>query len=168
MHNNRPNARAGFIAAFIAAPLIALGACSRGGDDNVADAACEGPGIAVSDAWMRAARPGQPTSAAYLTLCNGAEADDVLISVSLAGAQHAELHQTTMKQNGVASMASSPGLTLPAGSTASLAPGGAHIMLIGLGKAFAPGDAPVLQLQFENAPALEVALEVRSITDQPR
>ncbi|VAW03842.1 hypothetical protein MNBD_ALPHA05-1370, partial [hydrothermal vent metagenome] len=53
-------------------------------------------------------------------------------------------------------------------STASLAPGGAHIMLMGLGKAFAPGDAPVLQLQFENAPAMEVTLDVHSITDQPR
>jgi periplasmic copper chaperone A len=162
MHSNRPGA------VFIAALLIALGACSRGGSDNLADAACEGAGIAVSDAWMRAARAGQPTSAAYLTLCNGAAADDVLISVSLAGAQHAELHKTTMKQNGVASMASSPGLALPAGSTASLAPGGGHIMLMGLEQAFAPGDAPVLQLQFENAPALEVALEVRSITDQGR
>lgn len=155
-------------AVFTAALLIALGACSRGGSDNLADTACEGPGIAVSEAWMRAARAGQPASAAYLTLCNGAEVDDALISVSLVGAQHAELHQTSMKQNGVASMASSPGLALPAGAPAALAPGGAHIMLMGLEKAFEPGDAPVLQLQFKNAPAMEVALEVRSITDQPR
>jgi periplasmic copper chaperone A len=162
MHSNKPRA------VLIAALLIVLGACSRGGSDNLADAACKSPGIVVSDAWVRAARAGQPTSAAYLTLCNGAEADDVLIRVSLAGAQHAELHKTTMKQDGVASMTSSPGLALPAGTTASLAPGGAHIMLIGLDQAFAPGDAPVLQLQFEKAPVMEVTLDVRSITDQER
>jgi len=165
MHSKKP--RAVFVAALVATSLIAIGACSRSSNDN-ASTACEGPGIVVSEAWMRAARAGQPASAAYLTLCNGAETDDALISVSLAGAKYAELHRTTMKQNGVASMAPSPGLSLPAGMPATLAPGGAHIMLMGLEQAFSPGDAPVLQLQFENAPALEVTLEVRSITDQGR
>ncbi len=165
MRIQKPGKRPVIIAALVAAPVIALGACSPDGDNSNA-VACEGPGVVVSEAWMRAARENQPMSAAYLTLCNSADADDALIGASLAGAQHAELHQTTMKQNGVASMTSSPGLALPAGAPATLAPGGAHIMLMGLEKAFEPGDAPVLLLQFENAPAMEVTLEVRRITDQ--
>ncbi len=169
MRIQKPGIRPVIIAALVAAPVIALGACSQdGADSNAAATACEGPGVVVSEAWMRAARAQQPMSAAYLTVCNGADADDALIGVSFAGAQHAELHQTTMKEGGVASMTTSPELALPAGEFASLAPGGGHIMLMGLEKAFEPGDAPVMQLQFKNAPSIEVVLEVRAASEQSR
>jgi len=150
--------------AFLAALVACLAGCSgdRAKSEAASGAICESSGVAASGAWMRAARASQPTSAAYLTLCNGAAADDALISVSFAGAQSAELHITTMNEDGVASMAPADKLALPAGGIASLAPGGAHIMLIGLMGAFEPGDAPVLQLQFKNAPPMDVVLEVRS------
>ncbi len=124
-------------------------------------AACASEDVSVSDAWMREARVGQPTSAAYLTLCNGSSIDDALVGVTFAGADAAELHITNMGSDGMASMAPSHTIPVAAGATATLEPGGAHVMLIGMQEAFAPGDKPTITLKFENAPPATIELEVR-------
>lgn len=147
-----------------AAALLA-GCGGDAGETASAANACGGDGVVVSNAWARAARAGQPTSAAYLTMCNGAAADDALIAVSMDGARAAELHVTSMSAQGVASMAQAEKITLPAGETVLLEPGGAHVMLIGLDRAISPDDAPSLRLEFEHAPPQEIVLEVRAVAD---
>ena len=105
--------------------------------------------------------PVSPPSAAYVTLTNCSGADDALVGAAFAAAAAAELHVTAMSSEGVASM--TPGKTLPivAGDTITLAPGGAHIMLIGLADAVAVGGAPAMTLEFENAPPITVTFDVR-------
>lgn len=143
--------------------LALLSACGNGAEENTAaqTAACSGGGVWASDAWIRAARAGQPTSAAYLTLCNGEETDDKLTSVAFDGAGAVELHVTQMSDDNMASMTPSHGIPIGAGENAVLEPGGAHIMLIGVSEALAPGDTRNLTLSFENAPDLVVEFEVR-------
>jgi len=143
--------------------LALLSACGNGAEETTTGqtAACSGGGVWASDAWIRAARAGQPTSAAYLTLCNGAEADDVLRSVAFDGADAVELHVTQMSDDNMASMTPSQGIPLAAGENAVLEPGGAHIMLVGVNEALAPGDKHALTLSFENAPDLVVEFKVR-------
>ncbi|MHA7871090.1 MAG: copper chaperone PCu(A)C [Hyphococcus sp.] len=142
--------------------VLCLAACSETAapDGPSAGADCAGDGISVSDAWARAAQPGQPMSAAYLTLCNGGTADDMLVAASFDGASATEIHVTSVNEDGVASMAPADGVAIGAGDHAKLEPGGAHIMLIGLTDALAPGDAPVITLEFENAPPIDITLEV--------
>ncbi|WDI31658.1 copper chaperone PCu(A)C [Hyphococcus flavus] len=138
--------------AFLAA--VFLGACSAGNQND-----CSSDSITVSEAW---ARPGQNMSAAYLRICNGADSPDKLVSASFNGADAVELHTTTLDEEGVARMAPmTDGLELPTGSEVVMEPGGAHIMFIGLTSAIEEGDEPVLSLKFENAPPVEIALEVR-------
>ena len=143
--------------------LAFLSACGNGAEENAAPhaPACSGGGVWASNAWIRPARAGQPTSAAYLTLCNGAEADDALTSVAFDGAGAVELHVTKMSDDNMASMTPSHGIPLTAGKNAVLEPGGAHIMLIGVNEALTPGDRRTLTLSFENAPDLVVEFEVR-------
>jgi copper(I)-binding protein len=53
------------------------------------------------------------------------------------------------------------GLELPAGKTVSLAPGGYHVMLIGLGQPLKAGSTFDLHLSFEKAPEQTVSVQVR-------
>lgn len=127
--------------------------------------ACEGDGVVISDAWARAAHAGQPTSAAYFTICNGGQSDDALVAVSMAGVRAAEIHVTTVSEEGTASMAPADEIALPAGRSVSLEPGAAHVMLIGVERAMSPNNAPTIRLEFKNAPPQEITLDVRELTD---
>lgn len=149
--------------ALLGLSLALISACGNGPEENTAaqTADCAGGGIWASDAWIRAARAGQPTSAGYLTLCNGADADDALTSVAFDGVNAVELHVTQMSDDNMASMTRSQGIPLTAGENAVLEPGGAHIMLIGVNEALAPNQKLNLTLSFKNAPDLVVEFEVR-------
>ncbi|WP_425409382.1 copper chaperone PCu(A)C [Hyphococcus sp.] len=144
-------------------PFSVLAVLGAAGCANEAQSDCAGDGVVVSDAWTRATTPAQKMSAAYVQLCNGADVADKLVSVTFDGADAAELHTTRMNEAGVASMAPlTDGLPLPSGEAVSMAPGGAHIMLIGLSNAFEDGDDPSLTLNFENAPPQTIIFEVRA------
>lgn len=152
------------IAVFSSLAIILTACGGSDGGDAKEQAACGGDGIVASEAWMRAARAGQPTSAAYMTLCNGGSENDHLVAARFAGANAAELHMTTMSAENVASMSPTAGIDLAVGKSVALEPGGAHIMLIGLQEALEAGDEPTLILEFETAPPATIILEVRDET----
>ena len=52
------------------------------------------------------------------------------------------------------------GLEIPAGATVALAPGGYHIMFMGLNQAFVEGESITITLVFEKAGSVEVELPV--------
>lgn len=148
---------------FSVLPALLIAACA--GPENVA---CNGEeGIVASSAWVRAADAGRTMSAAYVELCNGG-AEDRLIAVRFDGAEAAELHQTTIDDNGVARMTpAARGMALPSKDTLNLEPGGAHIMLIGLQKPLPVGEETAITLEFEKAAPLTLMFEVRSLADAP-
>jgi periplasmic copper chaperone A len=154
------------LAILISAAALLLSACSGAvdGEDANYGKVCTGEGVAAAGAWIRPARAGQPTSAAYLTLCNNSDADATLIGASFAGANATELHISKMSSASMASMTHAIELTVPAGSTIVLEPGGAHIMLIGLTDALTLGDDAMITLEFKHAPSVDVAFEVRKDT----
>ena len=74
----------------------------------------------------------------------------------------AMLHETTRKGT-MSGMADMNGLDLPAGQPVALAPGGMHIMLMGLRHGLAAGDQLSLDLTFAHAPALHVRVPVQPL-----
>lgn len=152
-------------AALAAISLLAV-ACGGGRQPDAGESASPcagGDGIVISDAWMRAAPAGRPMSAAYLTLCNAGEAPDRLLRVSTDAAGAAELHESRRGDSGVTSMTPVDGLALAPDEAVALAPGGAHIMLVGLTRAVEAGDTIALTLEFENAPPQTIIVEARSL-----
>ncbi len=142
--------------------LALLTACTQ----QETTTACAGDEIIASNAWVRAAGEGSPMSAAYVELCNGGDTADRLIAARFDDAGAAEVHVTRMSEDGVASMAPAEGgLELPAHEKTELAPGGAHIMLIGLTGPLEEGEEAALTLEFENAEPLNLMFEVRSRVD---
>ena len=119
--------------------------------------ALSGPGQELAKGDLTLVRPQvraslgrSPNTAAYVTIRNRGSRPDRLLSASCTCAARVEIH-THQMQGGVARMTRVPALAVPARGQAVLAPGGAHLMLIGLKQPVREGADPALTLVFERA-----------------
>lgn len=114
-------------------------------------------GIELTDAW---ARPGGghgmvgdmqgANSAVYMVIRNHSANNDVLLMAESDIAEAVELHKSEMK-DGIMTMNPVESIEIPAGGQVELAPGGLHIMLIGLKKELKTGEKFTITLVFEKA-----------------
>ena len=116
------------------------------------------PDIVIMEPYARAAIP---DGAVFMKLMTAGGADDRLISAQTDVADTVELHESKMDKNGVMSMSPVPNIPVPAGGSATLEPGGLHVMLIGLNRELAVGDQFSLTLNFEKSGPRTVEVEVR-------
>jgi copper(I)-binding protein len=114
--------------------------------------------IRVEDAWSRAAVQGG-TGVVYLTITDGG-APDRLMSITAPVATKAELHESFTEQ-GVAKMRGISALPVTAERAVTLAPGGYHIMLMGLKQALKAGDSFPVTLSFERSGPVTAVVTVR-------
>ncbi len=105
-------------------------------------------GIAVSDAWSRAAMAGR-TGVVYLTITD-AGAPDRLTGASSPVAATATLHES-IDDHGVMKMRPVAAVPVQQGEPLTLGPGGFHIMLEGLKEPLQPGQTFPVTLTFANA-----------------
>ncbi len=115
-------------------------------------------GVAVEQPWTRAAPQGG-VGGAFMTLRNTGTTEDRLLAVTSPLAGKVELHETR-RDGDVMRMRPVDTIPLPAGAAVALAPGGLHVMLIGLQKPLAAGERVPLTLRFERAGAVTVEAEV--------
>ncbi len=115
--------------------------------------------IGIEHPWSRATPPGARTGAGYFVLTNTGSADDKLVSASSPAAEKVEVHEMSIK-DGIMNMRRVDVLTIPAGGTASLSPGGYHLMLMGLKAPFKEGQMIPVTLTFEKGGPVEVELQV--------
>jgi copper(I)-binding protein len=115
-------------------------------------------GVAVEQPWTRAAPQGG-VGGAFMTLRNTGTTEDRLLAVTSPLAGTVELHETR-RDGDVMRMRPVDTIPLPAGAAVALAPGGLHVMLIGLQKPLAAGERVPLTLRFERAGAVTVEAEV--------
>ena len=141
---------------------FAVAACGSGGSAGASPTAVAGGPLTFRDAWVRAAQAGG-TSAAYMALTNGRVAPEVLTGVSAPDlTASASLHETSSDASGMTGMQSLDSITIPAGGTVALEPGGYHIMLMDLTKELKAGDRVTLVLTFQQAGVVNVTAEVRA------
>jgi periplasmic copper chaperone A len=114
--------------------------------------------ITVETPWSRAAGAGGQ-GAGFVTIRNSGAADR-LLSASTPAAGRTELH-TMIRDGDVMRMREVEAIAVPAGGAVTLAPGGLHIMLIGLTRPLAVGEAVPLTLVFERAGSVTVELAIR-------
>lgn len=147
--------------------------------------------LEVTDAWARTSPAVATAGAAYLEITNGTETDDVLVSASVdeSVAATVELHETTaVEGDGDAGMGEGSGgdmgegttdtsmagapmmqmqpvedISVPAGETVSLEPGGLHLMMLDLAEPLEVGTTIELTLTFEQAGEVVVTAEVRDM-----
>lgn len=119
--------------------------------------------LMISDAVMRAALPGGRVTAGYMTITNTGSQDDALISVSYNGAKKSEIHTMEMVNDVMKMRPVDGGLTIPAGQTVTLKPGGLHLMFMGLTERPMAGDEAIISLEFEKAGPVTLTLPVKKI-----
>ena len=129
--------------------------------------ACSGGGsgiLEVTDSWAPTTPPGAPTAAVYLTIDNGTDSDDRLVSVSTDRCGTIELHSTEIDENRIMRMrlAQPESLTIPSGETLEMVPGGLHVMCIEPTSPFADGETLDLVVTLESAGDLDIATVVEN------
>ncbi|MBN66367.1 MAG: hypothetical protein CMM94_02220 [Rickettsiales bacterium] len=97
---------------------------------------------------------------AYGTIHNMGEDIVTLTAVKSDKAESVELH-TTMMENDIMQMRKVDTLDIQPNGHATLAPGGLHIMLIGLKDALEAGNSFPLTLEFADRPELTVNVQVK-------
>lgn len=113
---------------------------------------------------LRFASPVSKTGAGFMTITNGGKAADRLISVTTAASNRSDLHGT-VNQGGVMQMrAQAGGVPIPAGGKVVFAPGGLHVMFIGLKAGLQPGQMIKARLIFEKAGTVDVAFKAEAAT----
>lgn len=125
--------------------------------------------VEVKDAWVRGTVAAQKATGAFMDITGKSAARLVAAESSVAGV--VELHNMSMK-DGVMRMFPVDGIDVPAGKTVKLAPGGYHVMLMGLKRQMKPGDSVPLKLTFELAnkkrETVELSVEVRDIKGEKK
>ena len=117
-------------------------------------------GLKIGHPWARPAAQGL-NGAAYFDVTNTTRAPDVLKAVETVAAKRAVIHRGQVV-GGVSSMRPlDQGLALPAGATVRLAPGGDHVMLLGLNRALTKGTRVPATLVFQRAGRVRVELTIQ-------
>lgn len=120
--------------------------------------------VTIIEPWARATVPGQPVAAAYMKISSTSATR--LLSAETDVAKEVQVH-TMQNHDGVMKMREHGQLDIQAGQTVELAPGGLHLMLLGLKKPLAAGDILTVKLTFEDARKVKstavVSVPVRQI-----
>jgi len=124
-------------------------------------AAGDPPSIQIDHPWARASAGAAKNGAAYLTI-TGQGQPDQLTGASTPVAATTELHES-MDDMGMMKMRPMTGLALTPGKPVKLAPGGYHLMLLGLKAPLKAGDTFPLTLRFAHAPPQTVTVTVEPI-----
>jgi periplasmic copper chaperone A len=112
----------------------------------------------ITEAWARPTVAGQQGGGGFMTITGGGTADK-LIGARAAVAERLELHTMTMDGNTMR-MREVPAIDVPAGGTVKLAPGGLHLMLMGLKQPLANGSTVPVMLRFEKAGEIQVEFKI--------
>ncbi|WP_024301035.1 copper chaperone PCu(A)C [Pseudogulbenkiania sp. MAI-1] len=116
--------------------------------------------LRIGHPWSRAMPAMMSSGAVYLKLDNQGKTADRLLAVSTPRAASAELHQHLNDKGVMRMRAVTEGIELPPGQTITLAPGGLHIMLMGLTAPLKAGERFPLTLRFSRAGTVEVEVKI--------
>jgi len=121
----------------------------------------DAPSFQIDRPWSRAS-PGAARNGAAFMVITAKGAGDRLTGASSPVAAATELHES-IDDKGVMKMRPVTGIPLEPGKPATLAPGGYHVMLLGLKAPLKAGDTFPLTLKFERAPELTVTVKVEAL-----
>jgi periplasmic copper chaperone A len=127
--------------------------------------------LEVTTAWARPTANSNTPGGVFLTITNYSQSAQKLTAVTSEIAAMAHLHATG-NEGGMMTMDMVEQLLIPAGESVKFAPGGYHIMLMGLSKKLTKGDVFDLTLTFEGVGNIVVAVTVMGMagpisTDAP-
>lgn len=122
--------------------------------------------LEIGHPWARATPPTAPTGGGYLSIKNTGTEPDRLLSASSPAAGTVQVHDMKM-EGSVMRMREHGPLEIKPGETVTLAPGGMHLMMMGLKAPLKQGETVPLTLVFERAGKIDVELSVVAMGATP-
>ena len=122
--------------------------------------ACDTHSLNVSEATIKLPPVNAHNAAAYMQITNPTDAPMTIVAIKTDIAEKNELHESRVI-DGVASMQEIHKLVIESKSTVSLAPGGLHIMLIGLKDPIKAGQSIPVTLEFESGKNVVISAIVK-------
>ena len=116
--------------------------------------------LVVKDGYIRAMPPGSTTTAAFMTLANKSQQTVTLVDIRSEIAMHTMIHDNVVN-DGVASMVHVDSLSLKAGESTQLIPGGKHIMLMHLQQVPKLNETVELVLEYADGTTQTIKLPVK-------
>jgi len=116
--------------------------------------------IEIHSAWVRPTAQGQ-NAAVYFTLHNHTDTDDELLSITSNLTNTIEIHETKV-ENDVAQMSMLDTLPIAADEEITFAPGGLHVMLVGVQQELVLGDHIGVILHFREHADIVVNVHVEN------
>ena len=119
--------------------------------------------LEIGHPWARATPPSAPAGGGFFTVTNTGSTPDRLISVRSPAADIVQIHEMKMDGSVMRMREVEKGLEIPAGKSVTLAPGGYHLMMMGLKGPLKQGTQVPVTLVFEKAGAVDVELNVEGL-----
>lgn len=116
--------------------------------------------LMVHEAWVREAPPTAKMLAGYMTLHNQSDKALDVVAVESPAFGAVEMHRSELHE-GVARMVQQDKLTIPAGGSLELAPGGYHLMLMRPVTPLRAGDKVELRMQLSDGNVVTIEAPVR-------
>jgi copper(I)-binding protein len=135
-------ARLTILVGLAAALLAGSTACGTTNPTQNADAEATGS-LTVLDPWVKAADEGM--TAVFGTLVNNSSQEVTVVSAA-SPISPVEIHEVVMSGGAMTMREKEEGITIPAGGSHVLEPGGDHLMLMELSQPVRPGDEVHLTL----------------------
>ena len=123
--------------------------------------------LEIGNPWARATPQTAPTGGGYLTVKNTGTEPDRLLSVSSPAASAVQVHEMKMDGSIMRMREVDHPLEIKPGQTVTLAPGGLHLMMMGLKAPLKQGEKVPLTLAFEKAGKIDVELDVEAMGAMP-
>lgn len=118
--------------------------------------------LVIGHPWSRATVPGAKVGGGYLKIENTGSASDRLVGVSVPFAEKSEIHESSV-ENGVARMREiEGGIEIKPGETVEFAPGGKHLMFVGLSSPLTKGEKAKGELTFEKAGKVAIEFDIEA------
>ena len=116
--------------------------------------------LKIDGGWSRVAPPGAPVLGGYLSITNGGDRPDRLVSITSPVSDDVQIHLSSIV-DGVAKMRQvTDGVEIPAGETVRFEPGGLHLMLLKPKSRPREGEAIPVTLTFATAGPVDIELAV--------
>ena len=115
--------------------------------------------LVVAQPWSPPTPPVASVGAVYFSITNGGPKADQLLSVDTPIARVVEIHESREVQGSVR-MREVASVECPPGATVKIAPGGLHVMLLGLTRPLTAGMTFPASLHFRDAGVMTVQVVV--------
>jgi copper(I)-binding protein len=138
--------------------LVVLTGCGGGSSVSSSTSAAGSPSASQIHVFSASVTPGGDEADVSLALHNGETSTDRLTGVSCACATGGEIHGA----NASGDIGPVDSVRLPPDKVVIFAPGGPHIVLIGLHEPLTPGMAVTLELSFATSAPVSVVAPVKA------